>query len=187
MSKYDDREKYSNKGLLSLLCFAYDINEWQVYNNIEAELLARMSPEPPAQDDEWEELTEGILQDGDVIETNSYKLPVCDYVGKPVAELKENAPWFKVLRRVSKEKPEPETPQVKFAIAGTPEAELPGVVVLELIPSNFYPDRFCLHCKNTDAGYLFSINKYTGEVTMLTGVNKSIGLPLDDQGRLVIE
>jgi hypothetical protein len=82
---------------------------------------------------------------------------------------------------------EDEAPQVKFAIAGTKDAELPGVVVLELVQSGNYSNDLCLHCKNRDLGWLLSIDKYTGKVKREEDIRESIGFPLDDQGRLVIE
>ncbi|MFA5153532.1 MAG: hypothetical protein WC554_13290 [Clostridia bacterium] len=84
-------------------------------------------------------------------------------------------------------KPQPEEPKIKFAIAGTKEAELPGVVVLELVHGWLNPEKIYLHCKDYSSGYLLGINMYTGKVNRVPGVGESFGFTLGDWGKLVIE
>ena len=168
---------------------------------------------PIAQDDEWEErvLHNEIIMDGDMYYAiNGVKVLVPEYL------LGKNSESYicRFIRRVPKKKPysdhasepvdtsndlpkiavcptcgtalgvEEEKPPVRFAIAGTPDAELPGVVALELI---YDLDGIVLRCKDRELGYLLVIDNQTGATRRSLYINPSIGFPLDDRGRLVIE
>jgi hypothetical protein len=215
MNEYDDREMWSNTQLLGALARCVsginkDLGTETDYlgklGEVRAAILARMSAAP--QDDEWEEreLHNEIMRDGDIYGGNQEKSLLIPYwFGHNSDEIN----WTPVYRRVRKQKPQPaksdnficpecgaemnvrevktQAPQVKFAIAGTKDAELPGVVVLELVQYGNYSNDLCLHCKNRDLGWLLSIDKYTGKVKREEGIRESIGFPIDNLGRLVIE
>lgn len=206
-NEYMDRTKQSDKDLLE----TYNMEDYPYEKGqaMKAAILARMSN---AQADEWEEreLHNEIMQEGDIYCRDDKREPLIPFwYGK-----NSNQFYFRgvrILRRVPKKKPysnhasepvdtsndlpkiavcptcgtalgvEEEKPQVRFAIAGTPDAELPGVVALELkgCPHNIY-----LMC---DGYFLLDIDKYTGRAWRAPCISFDTGLPLDDQGRLVIE
>lgn len=212
--EYMDRTKWSDKDLLET--YNMEDYPYEKGQAMKAAILARMGNAQDDEWEE-RELHNEIMQQGDIFRIpgrddeplisywfgkNSDNFcytdakiirrvpktkPYSDHASEPV-DTSNDLPKIAVCptcgTALGVEDEKPEKPGVRFAIAGTPDAELPGVVALELEDTD---NKIYIKCHNEINGYLLGINKYTGKVARAYFVNCTLGLPLDDQGRLVIE